>query len=273
MISRVKPTSDYLLGDSDREIERLEFQHHAWGEVSRAGWRRAGFGSGTSILDLGCGPGLATRELAFLTGPEGRVHAMDPSAKFLARVNEIAKALGNVEAHQADAYQTLLADSCIDHVHARWLFCFLDRPEDAAAEMARVLKPGGSVLILDYFNYQAFSLAPRSAAMEVVVEAIRKYWLASHGSLDIQGVMPGLLSRAGLNVESIDNVSRVVTPDTPLWQWPRRFLVDYLPQLEADGLLDSAAIEEFWKDWQTAENTPGSYLFLPPMIEVIARKP
>lgn len=198
---------------------------------------------------------------------------MDPSAKFLARVGEIATALSNVEVHRADAYQTRLADSCIDHIHARWLFCFLDRPEVAAAEMARVLKPGGTVLILDYFNYQAFSLAPRSAAMEVVVDAIRKYWLRSHGSLDIQGIMPGLLSQAGLHVESIANVSQIVTPDTPLWQWPRRFLFDYLPQLETAGLLNAAAIEEFWNDWHAAEKTPGSYLFLPPMIEVIARKP
>ena len=264
---------EYLLGDSDREIERLELQHHAWGEVSRAGWRRAGFGIGSTILDLGCGPGLATRELAFLTGPSGRVIAMDPSPRFLQRVSALAQSVGNVEVQSADAYQTQLEDNAVDHVHARWLFCFLDRPAAAAGEVSRVLRPGGTVVILDYFNYEAFSLAPRSSAMHAIVKAIRQFWLTHHGSLDIQEHTPSLLHQAGLEVVSIRNVAQTVTPKLPLWQWPKRFLGDYLPDLEAAGLLDSQTIDAFWADWETAENTDGAYLFLPPMIEVIAKKP
>ena len=59
---------DYLLGSDTDELVRLVFQHRVWADKAVALWRRAGFGYSTTILDLGCGPGYSSIDLAHLVG-------------------------------------------------------------------------------------------------------------------------------------------------------------------------------------------------------------
>src|SRR5262245_39571237 len=82
---------EYVLGTHDVEVERLGLQHRVWRARARDAWRRAGFTAGQTILDLGCGPGFASLDLAELTGPPGRVVAIDQSARFLAVLDDLAR--------------------------------------------------------------------------------------------------------------------------------------------------------------------------------------
>ena len=70
---------DYVLGTHDEEIERLALQHRVWRPRASDAWRRAGFTQGQTILDVGCGPGHATLDLAEIVGQSGRVVALDRS--------------------------------------------------------------------------------------------------------------------------------------------------------------------------------------------------
>ena len=63
---------DYVLGTHDEEIARLGLQHRVWRPRVLDAWRRAGFTLGQTILDVGCGPGHATLDLAEIVGPRGR---------------------------------------------------------------------------------------------------------------------------------------------------------------------------------------------------------
>ena len=74
---------DYVLGTDDPEIARLGLQHAVWRERALAGWRRAGVKRGRTVVDLGCGPGYATLDLAEIVGPTGKVIAVDRSHRFL----------------------------------------------------------------------------------------------------------------------------------------------------------------------------------------------
>ena len=65
---------DYVLGTHDEEIERLGLQHRVWLPRASDAWRRAGFSVGHTLLDVGCGPGWATLDLAGIAGPTGRAH-------------------------------------------------------------------------------------------------------------------------------------------------------------------------------------------------------
>ena len=76
-------SKDYVLGTHDEEIERLGLQHRAWRQRALDAWRSARIGVGQSVLDVGCGPGYATLDLAELVGPSGRVVAVDKSERFL----------------------------------------------------------------------------------------------------------------------------------------------------------------------------------------------
>lgn len=267
-------TSDYLLGCKDEELARLEQQHELWSAGARALWQRAGFGEGQSLLDLGCGPGFSTLDLARLVGPGGSVLGVDASPKFLEFLTSQAEAHGlvNASALQADAHELELAAETFDGVYSRWLFCFLERPEQVVARVAPALRTGGRFAINDYFNYRAFTFGPRNAALDKVVEAVQICWRDRGGDLDIGGRLPAMLAGHGCEVCEIRPIAHVARPGSPLWNWPRQFFRGFLPTLEEGGWIthdDSAA---FWRAWEIADRNPWSFIYLPPMVDIIAIK-
>ena len=55
---------DYVLGTQDEEIQRLRLQHAVWRPRALEAWRRARFNAGQTIVDIDCGPGYASLDLA-----------------------------------------------------------------------------------------------------------------------------------------------------------------------------------------------------------------
>jgi ubiquinone/menaquinone biosynthesis C-methylase UbiE len=55
---------EYALGTNDAEIVRLGVQHKLWSASAFAVWERAGIGVGKTVLDIGCGPGYTSYDLA-----------------------------------------------------------------------------------------------------------------------------------------------------------------------------------------------------------------
>src|SRR5262245_50101060 len=74
-------TKPYVLGTHDAELDRLGLQHRIWSEHAFALWERAGIRPGQRVLDVGCGPGYATVDLARLLGPASRIVAIDESQR------------------------------------------------------------------------------------------------------------------------------------------------------------------------------------------------
>jgi ubiquinone/menaquinone biosynthesis C-methylase UbiE len=79
----VPAEKEYVLGTGDEELARLGLQHRAWRLRALAAWRAAEIGPGQTVLDVGCGPGYASLDLAEMVGPCGRVVALDKSERFL----------------------------------------------------------------------------------------------------------------------------------------------------------------------------------------------
>ncbi|MEM9456286.1 MAG: class I SAM-dependent methyltransferase [Myxococcota bacterium] len=261
---------EYLLGDDDQELARLQLQHRVWAEVTHASWRRGRFRVGGRILDLGCGPGYCALELAQWVGARGEVIAVDQSSAFLEILKRRAarEGVANIRTVHGRVDELELAAGSLDGAFARWLLCFLPDPRELIMRVSRALRPGATLVTLDYFNYRAFSLAPRSRALGEIVVAIERSFRDSGGDVDVQGQIPGLMNDAGLEVTEIRPVSPLARPGTPYWHWIESFVRGYLPGLIAQGYIDPPLVQAFWHDWTTRSTQPGAYLVPPPVVEI-----
>jgi ubiquinone/menaquinone biosynthesis C-methylase UbiE len=107
---------------------------------------------GQHILDVGCGPGLDTVALAHLVGPRGRIAGVDRDPQMLAAADARAVAegvAGWVTHEDADAAALPFATGTFDACRSERVFQDLLHPELVLAEMVRVLKPGGRVVVVD----------------------------------------------------------------------------------------------------------------------------
>jgi SAM-dependent methyltransferase len=105
---------------------------------------------GEWIVDLGCGPGFMTRELALAVGDQGRVHGLDLSEPMLALARTRCAGLPVVELAAGDmAALDWLADSSLDAAVALQSLEYVPEVGRAVREIARVLRPGGRAVVLD----------------------------------------------------------------------------------------------------------------------------
>lgn len=118
--------------------------------------------SGDRVLDIGCGVGTTAIRIARETGAS--VVAADVSPLMLERATRnVAKAgVDGVVVEHANILDLPYADGSFDHVLAEAVTMFVDRPR-AAAELARVCKPGGRVLATEF----CWSRPPSAQAREI----------------------------------------------------------------------------------------------------------
>ena len=144
----------YPFGYGDEELRRLGAQHRVWYEENQRLLNRARFGQGNTLVDLGCGPGFTTLDLARRVGPLGRIIAVDQDGeRSIPRLREAADAagFGNVEARVADLEHFDLPSESIDGVYGRWVLMYLPEREARAlaTRIASWLRPGGACVLAE----------------------------------------------------------------------------------------------------------------------------
>lgn len=112
----------------------------------------AGIKSGERILDVGCGTGVLTRLAAEVVGPTGQVVGIDPGPKMIGIARDNAKTEGSRAEFRLGAIENLpFEDSSFDCVLSSFMVHHLppDIKQKGLAEVSRVLKPGGRLLVVD----------------------------------------------------------------------------------------------------------------------------
>ena len=266
---------EYVLGTNDAELHRLGFQHQVWSGPTAASWEHAGFRPGARLLDVGCGPGYATFDLASLVGPTGHVLGVDVSQRFVSHLQAEARRRGvaHVEARVGDLEQLDLPPASVDGAFARWVLCFVRDPATIIDRVARTLRPGGAFVVLDYCHYEAFAVAPRGAGIVRGVQEVSRSFRAAGGNPDVGQDVPALMRRAGLVVETIAPIVRLARPGSALWEWPWTFFQNFLPTLVQSGALTEDERLAFVREWEARSVDPDAFLLTPPMLEVVGRKP
>src|SRR5262245_46074944 len=140
----------YVIRGGMHGRERLRVLAEEYGPSTRALLERAGVSAGTSCLDVGCGGGDVTLELARMVGPSGRVVGVDfDAAKIeIARREAAQQGLSNVTFEVRDV-ATWEPDVPFDLVSARFLLTHLRDPASLLAALFRHLRPHGVIAVED----------------------------------------------------------------------------------------------------------------------------
>ncbi len=166
---------------------------------------------GEKALDIGCGPGFVTEELALAVAPEGVVEAMDVSESSLAAARQRCSRFQNVHFQQADAERLPYPDSFFDLAVSTQVYEFVPDVRKALSELHRVLRPGGRAGIIDTDWNTVLWHSADTARMVRIVKAWEEH--LAHGALP--RTLNILLREAGFSVRECRVISYLDTEYKP----------------------------------------------------------
>jgi SAM-dependent methyltransferase len=187
----------YIIRGGLEGRERLRVLARAMYPTTAALFDRVGIVAGMSCLDVGCGGGDVTRELARRVAPGGRAVGIDRDATTLAMAREEAEGTPGVamEYREGDIVTTELAPE-YDVIYVRFLLTHLADPEAAAARIAAGLRPGGVVIVEDV-DFTGSFCHPANAAYDRYVDLYTEAARARGVDPNIGPRLPRLLVAAG----------------------------------------------------------------------------
>ncbi|MFI8435536.1 class I SAM-dependent methyltransferase [Streptomyces sp. NPDC079020] len=173
---------------------------------------------GMAVLDVGCGPGTITADLAALVAP-GPVTAVDSSPGVLAQAAGAVRERGldNVTFAAADVHALDFPDDSFDVVHAHQVLQHVGDPVQALREMRRVCRPGGLVAVRDS-DYAAMTWYPEAPGLTEWLEVYRRTARANGGEPDAGRRLVSWARRAGFtDITPTAAAWCFATPESRAW--------------------------------------------------------
>ena len=218
--------------------------------------------TGERILDVGVGPGLLAYDLARLVGPKGEVIGLDVSADMLAMARGRLEALPQARCVEGDAVSLDLPDGAFDAAVSTQVHEYVADMPRALAELCRVLRPGGRLLILDTDWRSIVWHSSDEARMARVLQVWDGHLVDPH----LPAKLGPLLREAGLEVRRVEIVP-MLTPEWREASYAAGILRSVRDYVLRQGM-DPAEVEAWEADQQRliAENrfffSLNRYLFL-----------
>lgn len=164
----------YVHGYEQRENRRLQDQASTLAELLHSDTR---YPDGSTVLEAGCGVGAQTLTLAS-NSPQAQITSIDVSETSVAQASRAvqAAALGNVTLRQADIFHLPFPPESFDHVFVCFVLEHLHRPVEAMLALKNVLKPGGTITVIEGDHgstcfHPDSELARRAVACQVELQA------------------------------------------------------------------------------------------------------
>lgn len=263
------PQGEYLHGHHASVLASHEWRTAENSAPHLLGLLRAG----TSLLDVGCGPGTITVDLARRVAP-GPVLAVDSSAAAVAIAAERATGIDNLEARVGDVAGLDVADDSFDVVHAHQLLQHLTDPVAALRELRRVCRPDGVVAVRDA-DYAAFAWAPTDPRLDRWLELYRDEARRLGGEPDAGRHLHRWALDAGFaDVRSGADIWCFSTPEDRAWwarTWAQRIREsDLAARAIAGGRTDDAELAALADAFLAWADDPAAW-FVVPHGQVLAR--
>ncbi|GHF37640.1 MULTISPECIES: class I SAM-dependent methyltransferase [Streptomyces] len=214
------------------------------------------------ILDVGCGPGTITADLAALV-PQGRVTGLDAAAEVLEKARAVARERGleNVEFTTGDVHALDFPDGSFDVVHAHQVLQHVPDPVGALREMRRVCRPGGVVAVRDA-DYAAMTWYPPIPGLDDWLDLYRRVARGAGGEPDAGRRLLAWARAAGFtDVTASAGTWCYATPEDRAWWsglWAERTVASsYAALAVSGGHTDRAGLEAVagaWREWGRQED-------------------
>ena len=265
---RASVGDDYVLATGDEGAARLHLLDEVYGASSRAACEAAGLGAGWRVADIGCGVGDLSCWFAERVGPGGSVIAMDVSADQLRHGRERAGRLGhdNISFVEGSAYEPGLPAGELDLVFCRFLLCHLQRPADALAQMAALLRPGGTLVAQDMVMTSMFS-DPPSQAYRRFAELAVEVGAALGVDYDVGRRLFGMFRDLGLVELGVSVHQPAFTTGERKRLWEYTFL-EAAPGAAAAGIGDEQEVAELTAEFAAISADDTALVVQPALLAV-----
>lgn len=275
MTSELRQGSDnYVLPTGQQDKSRLDLIHAVYGRVSEAGLESAGISGATRAADIGCGTGTVARWMAERMGGSGRVDAIDiaPDQLDVARSTPAAPGAAAIHYAVGSAYEPPLQDGAFDLVFCRLVLCHLKEPDKAVARMAKLLRPGGRVVLVDMDLQDIFTMPPCEYYPTFVNEGVTPLQGAMGVDYSVGLRLHGLMMDAGLVTQSI-------TADQPIFRdgpekhlWEKTWTVA-LQRAVSSGVMTLERGHELIAGMEMHTSRPDVWVAMAKMFAAVGRKP
>jgi SAM-dependent methyltransferase len=262
----------YIIRGGVEGRERLRILARVMQPTTLSLFDRAGIKPGMACLDVGCGGGDVTFDLAQMAGPEGRAVGLDidQTKLELARREAEARRLGNVQFRPLDIGQSEGVPE-FDVVYARFLLTHLKDPSGALARMWRVLHPGGGVIVED-IDFTGYFCHPYSAALWRYVELYTQAVRRRGGDPNIGPRLPGLLLDAGfervqvrvVQLAALEGEVKLINPLT---------MENIVDAVLAEGLASKEEVDRVINDLYQFSRDPRTVASSPRVVQAWGYRP
>ena len=187
---------DYVHGYDHRANTRLQDQANALVDLLHSD---TAYREGSLVLEAGCGVGAQTVSLA-RNSPGARIVSIDIAADSLAAARARVEAAGfaNVRFQQADVFALPFAPASFDHVFVCFLLEHLSRPLEALARLKDLLKPGGTITVIEGDHGSTY-FHPDSEAAHAAIRCQVALQRAAGGNANIGRELYPLVQQAGFH--------------------------------------------------------------------------
>ncbi|MFG2025108.1 L-histidine N(alpha)-methyltransferase [Streptomyces sp. NPDC048825] len=186
---------DYVHGYSAHETRRLGDQADTLAQLLHAD---TAYPAGSEVLEVGCGVGAQTVHLVEAS-PEAHFTAVDVSAASLAQARARVTALfpqAHVTWHQANLFELPFADAEFDHIFVCFVLEHLAAPRQALSALRRVLRPGGTLTVIEGDHGSTF-FHPHSPYAHAAIDCLIQLQAAPGANALIGRELHPLIAGAG----------------------------------------------------------------------------
>jgi ubiquinone/menaquinone biosynthesis C-methylase UbiE len=234
---------------------------HRWRNVENsAAYLRPHLRPGQHLLDVGCGPGALTLDLARHV-PNGAVVALDRAEGVLAEARATLSASPTpVRVLAGDVYGLPFPDASFDVVHAHQVLQHLTEPQRALQEMQRVCAPDGVVAVRDS-DYGSFRWFPEDERLDAWLQMYMRVTLSNRAFPDAGRRLLSWAKAVGFrDVSAGASVWLFATPETRAWWgelWAERVAHSALAEQALErGFASRTELNEMadaFRTWAAAE--------------------